>query len=330
MKVCVVGGTGNISSSIVRLLVQVGHDVTVFNRGKSSSAAPEGVTTIYGDRREDRSAFEAAMQNGRFDAAIDMICFNAEDAQSTLRAFRGVKHLIYCSTVTTYGEELDWLPATEDHPLRPTTDYGRNKMAADQVFLTAYYKEGFPVSIIKPAYTSSPKWPILRQIGGSSAWLDRIRKGKPIIVYGDGRTLGQWIHSDDAAPAFVFMLGRERCVGQTYNMMKREFFTWGSYHQTLMKIIGREVEMVGIPYDTLAAANVPGLNIPFSHNLFFSSEKLMRDVPEFHPLISLEEGMAEIYTVMEKEKKIADSGKEEWEDCLIAAQKEVGKLIVNN
>ena len=60
MRVCVVGGTGNISTSIVRLLVEVGHEVTIFNRGQTPGA-PKGVKAITGDRK-DRSSFEAAMQ----------------------------------------------------------------------------------------------------------------------------------------------------------------------------------------------------------------------------------------------------------------------------
>ena len=151
MKVCVVGGTGNISSSIVRLLIQVGHEVTLFNRCKSH-AAPAGVKVIQGDRNE-RAAFESVIQNSHFDAAIDMICYNAEDARSTLRAFRGVKHLLYCSTVCTYGVKYDWFPTTEDHPPHPSTDYGRNKLAADHVFMAAHYAEDFPVTIIKPSTT---------------------------------------------------------------------------------------------------------------------------------------------------------------------------------
>ena len=56
MKVCVVGGTGNISTSIVALLLDQGHEVTVFNRGQHSTP-PDGVKVIQGDRydRERRS-----------------------------------------------------------------------------------------------------------------------------------------------------------------------------------------------------------------------------------------------------------------------------------
>lgn len=327
MKVCVVGGTGNISTSIVRLLLEVGHDVTLFNRGKGRDA-PRGVRVVRGDRK-DRAAFESALQAERFDAAIDMICYNADDARSALRAFRGVKHLIYCSTVCTYGVAYDWLPVTEDHPARPITDYGRNKLAADRVFLAAHHDEGFPVTIIKPSTTFGPSWNMLRQIAWEAGWVDRVRKGKPIVVCGDGRALHQWLYVDDAAPGFVFALGRDRCIGQTYNLMKREFGTWADYHRTAMQVIGRDVELVGVPLASLLAAGVPGVGICdtiFSHNTIYSPDRLMRDVPEFRPRVPLHEGLARVLESMENAKRIPDSDQEKWEDRLIAAQRAVGAL----
>ena len=167
MRVCVVGGTGNISTSIVRLLLEVGHEVTLFNRGKRGTV-PAGVKVIHGDLKE-RAAFEAAMQAQRFDAAIHMICYGADDARSALRAFRDVKHLVYCSTVCAYGVQYDWLPVTEDHPLRPITDYGRNKAAADRIYMEAYNGQGFPVTIIRPSSTFGPTWFLLRQIAWEAA-----------------------------------------------------------------------------------------------------------------------------------------------------------------
>lgn len=329
MRVCVVGGTGNISTPIVKLLLEVGHEVTVFNRGQRG-ALPAGVKTITGDRKE-RAVFEAAMQAQHFDAAIDMICFDAEDARSTVRAFAGAKQVVYCSTVCTYGVQYDWFPVTEDHPLRPTTDYGRNKVAADSVFMAAYYRDGFPVTIIKPTTTFGPQWSLLRQIAWEASWVDRVRKGKPIAVCGDGRALHQWLLVDEAAPAFVFTLGRDRCIGQTYNMMKTESGTWADYHRTAMKVIGREVELVGVPLDTLLAAKVPNVGICrdiFSHNSIYSPARLMRDVPEFRPRLSLEASIACVYEAMCRENRVPDSALETWEDRLIAAQRQVGELSV--
>ena len=86
MKVCVIGGTGNISTPIVDRLLEQGHEVVCFNRGQSGQV-PEDVRVITGDRK-DREAFETAMQAESFDAAIDMICFDAEDARSSVPSAR--------------------------------------------------------------------------------------------------------------------------------------------------------------------------------------------------------------------------------------------------
>lgn len=329
MRVCVVGGTGNISSSIVRLLLEEGHEVSVYSRGQRPGLA-EGVRHLPGDRQE-RDEFEATMQGERFDAAIDMICYNPEDARSTLRAFRDVGHLVFTSTVCTYGVEYDWLPVTEDHPLRPITPYGSNKAAAERVFLEAHYRDDFPVTIIKPSTTFGPRWPMLRQLdcNANPSWIDRVRKGKPIAVCGDGRALHQWLYVDDAALAYANVLGREQCFGRTYNMTRSEFGTWEEYHHTAMRVIGREVELVGVPLATLLAVGAPGIGTCtsiFSHNTIYSSARLMRDVPEFRPRVALEDALGRVLEAMDSEGRIPDSDQSDWEDRLIAAQREVGEL----
>lgn len=324
MRVCVVGGTGNISTSFVRLLLELGHEVTCFNRGKSPGL-PAGAKVIVGDRANE-PAYEAAMQAQKFDAAIDMICFNAAQAASSIRAFRGVKHFVQCSTVCTYGVAYDWLPATEDHPLRPISDYGRNKVAADHVFLESYHREGFPVTIIKPSTTFGPQMGLLRQIAWELSWVDRVRKGKPIVVCGDGDALHQFLHVDDAALCFAHVVGRERCIGQTYNMTNRGYTTWARWHRTAMKVIGREVELVGIPFADLDALNVPAWGICkdiFAHHVYYSSEKLFRDVPEFRPKVSLEEGIAKVLEAIDRAGRVPNSDTLDWEDKLIERQRRV-------
>jgi len=330
MKICVVGGTGNISTSIVRLLLAKGHEVICCNRGGTGELA-EGARRMVCDRK-DRPEFERMMQAERFDAAIDMICFNREDAESSLRAFRGVAHFVNCSTVCTYGVDYDWLPVTENHPLRPITAYGRNKVEADGIFLEAYAKENFPVTIIKPSTTYGPKMGLLRQLGRDFSWIDRVRKGKPILVCGDGRALHQFLHVGDAALCFVGVLGRGECLGRVYNMVRRGFVTWEAYHRAAMRVIGREVEMVGVPLADLVALEVPCLSLCreiFSHNTIYSSDALFRDVPEFRPSIDLEEGIRRVLNVMDAEGRIPDSDTLEWEDAILAAQHRVREARIS-
>ena len=93
-------------------------------------------------------------------------------------------------------------------------------------------------------------------------------------------------------------------------------------------VIGREVELVGVPVADLVAARVPHLDTCesiFAYNTIYSPDRLMRDVPEFRPQISLEEGLARVLAAMDREGRIPDSDAQDWEDRLVAAQRQVGR-----
>lgn len=318
MKICVVGGTGNISTSVVHLLLAQGHEVTCYNRGQHGTA-PEGARSLVGDRTE-RLEFERTIQVEGFEAAIDMICFNRDDALSDVRAFQGVSHFLQISTVCTYGVEYDWLPVSEDHPLRPITDYGRHKVAADSAFMEAFHRDGFPVTIVKPSTTYGPQIGVLRQIAWDSSWLDRVRGGRPILICGDGHAVHQFLHVDDAALGIAHMLGRPCCLGQTYNLVRRGFTTWKAQHQTVMEVLGRQVDLVGVSCADLEPLGVPRFEICrdiFCHNCYYSAERLYRDVPEFAPQVSLAEGVRRVYEEMERQGGISISEPGGWEDQII-------------
>ena len=315
MKIGIVGGTGNISTSIVRLLLAQGHTVVCFNRGQRG-APPPGARLIVGDRA-NTAEFEAAMQRERLDAAIDMIGFNAAQAQSSVRAFRGVRHFVQCSTVCTYGVHYDWLPATEEHPLRPISEYGRNKVAADEVYLEAYRREGFAVTIIKPSTTYGPQLGVLRQVAWDFSWIDRVRKGKPILVCNDGRARHQFLHVDDAALGFAGVLGKPQCLGQIYHLVRPEHISWADYHRLAMRVLGQEVNLVSVPLATLGADRFDICKSIFAYDNYYDPAKLQRDVPEFQPVVTLEDGMRQVFAIMDREKRIPNSDADTWEDLII-------------
>jgi nucleoside-diphosphate-sugar epimerase len=326
MKICVIGGTGNISSAFIPRLLEKGHEVTCYNRGLKGSL-PSGVKLLQGDRK-NRAEFEKTIQAQKFDAGIDMICFTKEDAESSIRAFSGVQQFVFTSTVCVFGLQYDWVPVTEDHPLRPVTAYGKGKAAAERAFLGAYYQNNFPVTIIRPSTTFGPIQGAVRQLGWDFTWIDRVRKGKPVAVCGDGLALHQFLHVDDAALCYANVVGKEQCVGQVYNMTKRGFTSWQDYHRTAMEVIGKQVELVGVPMDVLDTWNIPGFDLCkeiFAYNVIYNSEKLFRDVPEFAPKISLSEALSSTIAAMDKAGRIPDSDAITWEDELIEAVRKVKK-----
>jgi nucleoside-diphosphate-sugar epimerase len=194
MKILIIGGTGLISTGITRLLVERGDEVTLYNRGRTEADLPSGFKVIQGDRK-DYSAFEVQIANLEpFDTVIDMIGFLPEEVESDVRAFRGrTKQFIFCSTIDVYTKPAKRYPIREDEQrqLVESFPYAYNKAKCERILEQAHQRGDFPVTIIRPAHTYGEGRALIDSFRGGFYYLDRIRKGKPIIVHGDGNSL--WV-----------------------------------------------------------------------------------------------------------------------------------------
>ncbi|MGD0092274.1 MAG: NAD-dependent epimerase/dehydratase family protein, partial [Planctomycetota bacterium] len=239
MRVLIIGGTGLISTGILKHLLARGAEVTVFNRGKRAGPPPN-VKSLRGDRG-NFSEFERQFQNERFDAVIDMVCFNPEQAESSVRAFAGrCEQLIFCSTVCTYGVKV---PASilvnEDFPQEPISGYGKGKLAAEQVFRRANEERKFHGTIIRPSCTYGPGGSLIDQLEfNPSAW-DRVEKGLPVLCAGDGLGLWQATHRDDCGKLFAYAALNPKTYGQDYNAVREEVLTWRDYYRRVASALGK-------------------------------------------------------------------------------------------
>ncbi|HEU4701124.1 MAG TPA: NAD-dependent epimerase/dehydratase family protein [Conexibacter sp.] len=296
MRVVVVGGTGNISTPLVHALAAAGHEVTVFVRGTRTRTLPEGVRVLHGDR-EDRAAFEELMRREAFDAAYDMICFTAEDAESDLRAFAGVGHFVHTSTISTFGGPLADLPATESTAIRPIAAYGTGKARADEVFLEAHRRDGFPVTMFKPAHAWGPGFPIVRQLAATDRhWIGRLRAGKPLLIAGDG--LQKWClcHSEDVAQGYLGVLGQPWAFGETYIITGPEPIDWLEYHRQIAEALDAPLRLVHAPVEDVLRVWPEGTGLLASNarwDNWYDVSKLQAAVPSFRPHLTLLDRIAE-------------------------------------
>lgn len=330
MHVLVIGGTGTISRAIVQSLLRRGHEVTVFNRGQRSDQPPPEVRVIHGDRR-NRPAFEEALQHHEFDAAIDMISFNADDAASALRALRGrVGHFIHCSTVMTYGPPFTALFQDETAPLNGQHDggYGAGKVAADELLLGAYASEGFPVTIVKPSFTYGPGAVLLRQAMWGGGWINRLRAGKPILSVGDGTNYFQFLPAADAGEAFAELLGKLAALGQVYNMVHPEPLTWDDWIRAAADALNVQAKIVHAPTDTLLAVSEEHFgHLPrnFAHTQVFSGAKLAELLRDWQPQTPRRDAMAATIDWMDQHVHQDNSAADAVEDRVIAAMRALSR-----
>lgn len=324
MNVLIIGGTGLISTGIVKALEERGAAITVFNRGQTDDRLSRGVRRLAGNR-QDFPAFETAMAAaGTWDVVIDMICFRPDEAESVVRAFAGrCGHFIFCSTVCSYGDTQTIVPTPETTPQRPHSRYGRDKLACEQIFLSAHREKKFPVTIIRPSHTYGPGGGVINNLNTDATFLERLRRGLPVIVSGDGHGLWQSAYSKDVGRGFAFAAGNPRCFGEAYNAVADEVVTWDEYTRRTAAAIGApEPKIVHLPSDFLlkvAPQRYVVLGEIFRFHGVYANAKLKRDVPEFRLAMPYEEGVRRTVAWMDRHQRNAVPEANALEDRLVAA-----------
>ena len=321
MKVLLIGGTGLISTAITQFLLERGDAVTHYNRGKRRPV-PEGVTQIVGDRT-DYPRFEAQMaEAGTFDCVMDMVCYQPEDADSLLRACVGrTAHLIVCSTVDVHAKPAFRYPIREDEPFGPPPwDYAQKKAVIETTLQQA--RERIPITVLRPAYTYGEGSGLLHSFGGRTTYLDRIRKGKPIVVHGDGSSFWVACHRDDVARAFVNAAGKSVTFGKSYIVPGEEWMTWNRYHEIVAEAMGApKPTLVHIPTDLLAKA-VPKRAfidaVNFQFNNIFDTTAARADLG-FRYTIPFREGVRRIVAWLDARGGPENSNDDPFDDQVISA-----------
>ena len=299
MKILIIGGTGNISTPITRMLQGKGHDITLFNYDqiRPEWLLPE-VRVISGNRK-DLHLFESQIFiDGNYDCVIDMICFEPEDAVIDAVLFKGhTKQFIFCSTVDVYPKTPDRYPVNEDLEIGalPSFQYAWKKVECEKTLWQAHRRGDFQLTVLRPAATYNESWsPGVHSFGGQTYHLDRIRKGKPIIMHGDGTSIWVAAYRDDTASAFVAAAGNETAFGQAYNVTGDELMTHNRIWKTIARVMNApEPDFVYIP--SLLLANLAPVEAlwcreNFMHNNIFDNSKAKRDLG-FKYTVSYEEGV---------------------------------------
>jgi nucleoside-diphosphate-sugar epimerase len=294
MKVLFIGGTGNISTAVSRLVVERGIELWHFNRGKRGPAIP-GVQTIVGDfARGDEVA--ARLKGHSWDVVVNWIAYTEEDVQRDYELLKGkTGQYIFISSASAYQRPLAFPIVTESTPLRnPYWEYSRNKIACEANLTTHYRNDGFPVTIVRPSLTYDTVIPV--PIGGWTEYtiVDRIKKGEKIIVHGDGSSLWTITHADDFAKGFVGLFGHQQAIGQAFHITSDEILTWDQIHQALAEAAGCEANIVHIASDFLASYDEElrgSLVGDKATSVIFDNTKIKRFVPGFVATIPFKQGI---------------------------------------
>lgn len=295
MKVLFIGGTGVISSACSWLTVERGMELYLFNRGQTSRPVPRSAHVLHGDIR-DRASVKHVLEGYVFDVVVDWIGFTPEHVEMDIELFRGrTGQYVFISSASVYQRPPAILPITESTPLdNPYWGYSRAKIACEERLVRAYCEEKFPMTIVRPSHTYDKTF---LPVHGRYTVIDRMRRGKKVVVHGDGTSLWGLTHHEDFAKGLVGLLGNHRTIGEAFHITSDEVLTWNQIYKILARAAGAEAHLVHVPSECIAAFD-PNWGASLlgdkAHSMIFDNTKIKRVVPDFTATVPFSRGAEEI------------------------------------
>lgn len=294
------GGTRFIGVYLTKILVEQGHEVVLFNRGKKP-APIEGIQQIHGDRT-DASQIKEKLSSENFDAIFDNNGRELSDTQPLAEIFKGrVKHFVYMSSAGVYLK-TDELPHIEGDAIDPKSRHkGKHETEAYLI------EQGLPFTSIRPTYIYGPQ-----NYNDVEAWFfDRIVRDRPIPVPGNGLHITQLGHCKDLANAMAAVLGNEKAIGQIYNVSGERFVTFDGLARACAEAAGKSPdELQIVHYDPKKFDFGKRKGFPLRVQHFFASvNKAMTELnwkPEYDLVSGLKDSFQNDFLASGRDKAEAD------------------------
>ena len=287
----VTGGSGYFGELLGKMLHERGGRLRVFDINPPSYAHPN-LEFMRGDIRDPEAVATACADMdvvyhnvAQVPLAKDKALFWSVNRDGTRNLVEAalkarVKKFIYTSSSAVFGVPLA-NPVTEDTPPSPAEDYGRAKLAGEEICQDAA-RRGLDVSIIRPRTILGHG-----RLGVVQILFDWIERGLDIPVIGGGRNPYQFVHSDDLASASI--AAAQRPGGATYNIGAKDFGTMRELLQAVIDHAGSKSRIKSIPMGpTEFAANLasavglsplgPYHSLMYGRSMWFDISKAEREL----------------------------------------------------
>ena len=318
------------------MAAQRGIDLTLLTRGRRAADLPAGVKTLAADV-DDPDGAARALGGASFDVAVDWIAFTEADAERDLRLFRGrVRQYVFISSASVYQKPPAHFLITESTPLSNSFwEYSRNKIAAEERLMKAHREEGFPVTIVRPSHTYAETRIPLAVNSSAKPYtaVDRMRRGKKVIVPGDGSSLWVLTHSTDFAQGFVGLLGLELAIGHAFHITSDDVMPWDQIYRIVGAAAGVEPQLVHIPSDFIGACLPEALGGLIGDKAFstvFDNTKIKRFVPGYCATVPFGQGVRQSLAWFDADaarRTVDDEAGTRWDRLIEAYEKGLAEAV---
>ena len=221
------GGTRFVGKPLVSRLLQQGHSLTLFTRGRQP--VPEGVEAVNGDRGDDQALDQ--LKGRGFDVIVDSSGRTLIDSQRVVDRTGAPTHrFLYVSSAGVYAGSPTW-PLDEDSALDPASRHA-GKAETEQWLM----REGIAFTSFRPTYIVGPG-----NYNPVERWFfDRIVNDRPVPLPGDGSTITQIGHVEDLAEAMARSLEVDASCNRIYNCSAKKGITFRGLIEAAALACGRE------------------------------------------------------------------------------------------
>lgn len=251
MKILIIGGTRFVGRHLVNSARARGHEVTLFNRGKSNPGLFRRVKAIQGDREKDLDQLTA-----EWDAVIDTCGYLPRIVRLSAEALKEkVGRYVYISSISVYAsfkkigiKESDAVGTLADESLEEITGetYGSLKALCEKVVQDVYGPRSL---IIRPGLIVGPHDPTDR----FTYWPLRIAKGGDVLVPDNPSAMTQFIDARDLADFIIKLIDQN--VSGTFNATSNPV-TLSTVFETCKRISKSNANFKWAPVDFLEKNNV--------------------------------------------------------------------------
>lgn len=177
-----------------------------------------------------------------YTAPQSYVATNVAGTLNVMEASRrcGVEKVVHTSTSETYGTAI-YTPIDEKHPLQGQSPYSASKIGADKIAESYYCSFNLPVATIRPFNTYGPRQSARAVI---PTIISQVLAGKRKINLGSISPIRDFSYVKDTVDGFVKIAVSNRSMGEVINVGFGEGITIGKLAEMIIKIIGKEVEIV--------------------------------------------------------------------------------------
>ncbi|MEM2924636.1 MAG: GDP-mannose 4,6-dehydratase [Methanocellales archaeon] len=249
-RVLITGGMGQVGSYIAEELGRENEVIVLDNFTSNAINKLPNVTIIKGDVRDlkilrklfreldidiiihcaAQISVTKSLTNPLYDLQVNTIgTLNLLSAAKNLNLSR----FIYFSSAAVYGMPK-YLPIDEEHSVNPISPYGASKLAGEKYCQVFYHIYGLPVVCLRPFNIYSPRQKVENPYSGVICrFIDRVKKGEPPVIEGDGTQTRDFISVYDVVRFTLLAMRKQKAIGQVYNV--------GTGKPTMIKALAAEI-----------------------------------------------------------------------------------------